>query len=404
MPAISLNTTPPTQPKDRRNARQKDLALRVDLMDDPTQLEQLAEDWDRLAAQAVIPTVCLGFCWQAAWVEQFLTPGRELFVLVVRREGRIIGLAPWYRLRRRIIGLSLKELRPIGAPETASDYLDVLSAPGQQADVAAALYEHLHTRAASSWDLLSLEDIPADSAFAMHVMRRLDQDGRSFELEPRAYCPIARLPDDPELLLRGLSSNRREQFRRHRRLLEKRARLEQRAITDLDALAAEQLEALLEPLLRLHRRRWPEYDLRVYGFLSRVIARMRACGTRQTNEDLSASSRARLDYLLLDGREIGGLLHFDTQGRREMYLIGVDRDAHPRVSVGNVLVGMNLQQAVADGVGEYDFMKGVETYKLHWSQAGRRTLVLRLMRPRSVAVMAWWLVRQLKAGMRLVLR
>jgi CelD/BcsL family acetyltransferase involved in cellulose biosynthesis len=56
--------------------------------------------------------------------------------------------------------------------------------------------------------------------------------------------------------------------------------------------------------------------------------------------------------------------------------MAVDHTFDRSISIGNILVGLSIQRAVAEGFSVYDFLRGGEEYKFHWSNGGRRTLQL----------------------------
>jgi hypothetical protein len=59
-----------------------------------------------------------------------------------------------------------------------------------------------------------------------------------------------------------------------------------------------------------------------------------------------------------------------------MLLMAVDHGFDRGISIGNIVVGMAIEQAIAEGVATYDFLKGIEDYKFHWANSGRRSLRL----------------------------
>lgn len=52
-----------------------------------------------------------------------------------------------------------------------------------------------------------------------------------------------------------------------------------------------------------------------------------------------------------------------------------------------MLIGLCLQKAIAEGVVEYDILRGAEDYKFHWATGGRRSLNVRLYQRRLSSVL-----------------
>jgi CelD/BcsL family acetyltransferase involved in cellulose biosynthesis len=84
----------------------------------------------------------------------------------------------------------------------------------------------------------------------------------------------------------------------------------------------------------------------------------------------------QLDFLNVAGQNIAGLLHFRYGNTLSMYLMGVDHSFDKSISVGNILVGLSIEKAIAEGFATYDFLRGDEDYKFHWSNEGMRGIHL----------------------------
>jgi CelD/BcsL family acetyltransferase involved in cellulose biosynthesis len=65
-----------------------------------------------------------------------------------------------------------------------------------------------------------------------------------------------------------------------------------------------------------------------------------------------------------------------------MHLMAVNKDFDKKISVGNILVGICLEEAILEGIRRYDFLKGNEDYKFHWANSGRRSLEISLYQRR----------------------
>ena len=66
--------------------------------------------------------------------------------------------------------------------------------------------------------------------------------------------------------------------------------------------------------------------------------------------------------------------------------MAIDRTLDPRLSVGNVIVGLALERAAKEGLRSYDFLRGGEDYKLRWADGAARDLDL-IVHRRSL--LAW---------------
>jgi CelD/BcsL family acetyltransferase involved in cellulose biosynthesis len=351
-------------------------------------LTSLGESWRRLELTATVPTVFVRFAWQQAWAQHFIlgdVEGRELFVLAVKDGAEIVGIAPWYVARRRVYGCWIKEVRPIGFPETGADHLDILCRKGWEQRVAYAIAEALWDTLDNEWDLLEMHDMPAASPALFHFVNLMEEHGRQVDVSLGAFCPVMTLPTSTEEVVGQLGTRHREAYRRNLRALHRIGQVEHLS------LRGGNIRERLEPLLQLHALRWPGHDQRFYPFL-RTLLTSGADGTG-----------AQIDYLLVDGIESAAFLHFDTGRRRELYLLGVDRAKYPKVNAGKALLGRSMEQAIEAGIADYDFLKGNESYKFDWTTGGERALNVAITRRRFGSMVSWCVTRA-KSLARIVLR
>lgn len=109
---------------DQMDAR--DPVLDVSIVEDEIGFQGLAPEWDALIAEAGHPG-CMGFAWAwAGWEHSQRGAGGALCIIVIRRAGRLVGLWPLVRFRRRLH----RELRPLGWNEW--DDMDLLVLPGPE--------------------------------------------------------------------------------------------------------------------------------------------------------------------------------------------------------------------------------------------------------------------------------
>ncbi|MDC4227928.1 MAG: hypothetical protein MPW15_27790 [Candidatus Manganitrophus sp.] len=102
-------------------------------------LFELKADWERLFAQSSAQNPFLSWEWMAAWWRH-LGAGK-LHLLFVRRQGALIGIAPFYQREIRLGGISFRALSFLGDEAVGSDHLDFLSRKGCEDEVAEAVVQ-----------------------------------------------------------------------------------------------------------------------------------------------------------------------------------------------------------------------------------------------------------------------
>ncbi|MEZ5583583.1 MAG: GNAT family N-acetyltransferase [Candidatus Competibacteraceae bacterium] len=88
----------------------------------------------------------------------------------------------------------------------------------------------------------------------------------------------------------------------------------------------------------------------------------------------SAKQWVQTDLLSIDGRDISGLLHLRYGYNLAVLLVVADKVVFSKISLGNLFIGMCLENAIENGMTCYDFLKGDEDYKFHWANQGQVSL------------------------------
>jgi CelD/BcsL family acetyltransferase involved in cellulose biosynthesis len=333
------------------------------------EMVQLRSRWDELLADASADTVFLTWEWLYSWAEQYVSGERRLYVLLVEWGRDLIGIAPWCVKSVRKAGIPTSQIEFLGSPEAASDYLDVIARRGCEQAVAEAIFEFLHLSSAPRWHTLFLRDIPANSLFLGSLLETASAARLHLEVRTGAYSPIVRLPSSVDTFRAGLSANRRQ---RHARMWRQISKLEM--ARHASTAPGERVDmAHLAACYAHYRRRWPNTPAEHWSFLTAALRR------------LDEKAWNQLDVLLVDQAVVAGLLHFRYRGALSMYLMAVDREYSPRLSLGHALVGRAIEAAIQAGFETYDFLRGTEDYKASWANDGRRALRVTVYRRGIVA-------------------
>lgn len=325
-----------------------------------TSLEQwreLSKEWNDLLHRSGSDRVFLTSEWLYSWAECFLKADRELYILTVYNDKTLIGIAPWCIRKVRYSGFPMRRIEFLGTPETGSDYLDVFAKKGKEKEVARSIYRFLFGEAASQWDCFGFLDMPSESLFLLQFLEQMEEDGKYAEVEAGAFCPVFALPKTREDFLARLSPNRRQQYSRHLRLLEREGEVRH------DFFRRGKIEPVLKDFKALYQQRWNNAD-ELLLFIEKVLL--------HTQEE----DKIQLDLLNVNGKNIAGLLHLRCGESLLMYLMAVDHSFNRNISIGNILVGLSIEKAITEGYSEYNFLKGYEEYKFHWADKGDRSLNL----------------------------
>jgi CelD/BcsL family acetyltransferase involved in cellulose biosynthesis len=267
--------------------------------------------------------------------------------VAVRKGASLVGLAPLY-LESGPLGL---RLLPLGIG--ISDYCDVLIDPNE-AGVAEALM--LAIMQVAPWEIFELPDLPSDAAAislpATASLMATISDGNP--------APVLPLPEAIENLSKTVPRLRLRQLRRARNTGAKRGEV---AIVEGDA---DNAEALLQDLIRLHTARWVESGS--HGvFADKRVGEFHAAAL----PGLIAVNLVRLYELMIGDRIAAVYYGFLHRNRAYAYIGGYEPDFAPE-SPGTLVMGYAIEQAIKEGAREFHFLRGEETYKFEWGAKPRR--------------------------------
>lgn len=289
--------------------------------------------------------------WAQAWWAHL--GGGERFDLAARdATGRLIGALPsvvWQDGTTR-------KLVPLAAGH--SDYSDALIDPTMESEALAGLWDAMLAHAAR-WDEVLLPDLRADSP-----LFGLAPECESVE-EPGEICPVLTLPNAPPLLSHLTKTQRRK-------IVHDRHRADALGGVTTAFAESREIDEALTALFELHAARWRLDGQEGVLADPRVQAFHRAAAPA-----LAAAGLLRLTIVRHEGRIVSVLYAFADAHRSYSYVIGSDFSV-PGQSFGTLAFAHLIEACVADGVGEFHFLRGEEPYKYGWgaqpTRTGRRTI------------------------------
>ncbi|MGH9869402.1 MAG: GNAT family N-acetyltransferase [Candidatus Polarisedimenticolia bacterium] len=327
------------------------------------EVERLRPEWEELLGDSDASTFFLTWEWLAAWTDHLMRG--ELALLVVREEGRLIALAPFFAQPAPLIhAIPSTRWRFLGSGTAGSDYLDLVLRRGREAQACALIADHLAGQGVSV-EMANVRGGPAGADAMVSALEARGWRTHSREINVCPYIPLQDLTWDGYLA--SLGSEHRYNFNRRQKSLRRTFRVE------LESASTEaQREQGLTALLALHAKRWEERG-GSDAFNDPALERFHHDVTRRALH----RGWLRLFTLRLDGEAAASLYGISHGGVFSFYQSGME----PRFSthsVGLVLMGLCIQAAIAEGAREFDLLHGAERYKALWaprSRAIRRLLL-----------------------------
>jgi CelD/BcsL family acetyltransferase involved in cellulose biosynthesis len=323
-------------------------------------IERIAGEWDELADRVnASPFARPG--WFSAWHRAFGAGRLEL--LALRRDGRLVGLAPFERRAGRLASLTNWHT-PSFAPLA------------EDAEALEALAEGAVAGARPWLSLAFLDDgAPSHEAFEL-AANRIRCRTRNYVLERSPYLPLDESWEDFEQ--RRLSAKRRSRLRGLERRLGDRGTVR----VEVDD-RSDNLDALLDDGFRVEASGWK-------GENGTAIAS--GAATRTFYRDIAhwAADRGwlRLAFLRLDERALAFDFSLEADGIHYLLKTGYDEQWRS-MAPGLLLRRAMLRRAFEAGLASYDFLGAPAAWKDEWTDSVRDRIALEVFSP-AVSGRAFW--------------
>ncbi len=331
-----------------------------------SEMDKLRGPWNDLVNRSRAATVFQTWEWLST-CRRYFGRGRRLSIISVRNGDRLIGIAPLET--SRIYGSPLRRLQFVGGE--VSDYLDIIADADHEEEVTRAIFGWLETHH-RHWDVLDLQQIPADSCL---LRCRPSLNGYA-QVLGQELCPYMPLPESWDAFLAGVGKKTRWNLNYY----ERRARKE--FDVEIRPLGVQELDHGMEAFFDLHQKRWRQRWLPGTFYSDRMKQfHKEAAGLFLENDWL------RLHGLRLDGQLKAVLYCFAHKDRAYYYLGGFEPELS-KYSLGTVLTGYAIKDAISLGMTEFDFLRGNEPYKTRWTQESRMNSRLIARKPTAWSAFA----------------
>jgi len=329
---------------------------------------KIKDEWTYLLENSESNTIFLTWEWLSTWWK-FYHKNKDLFIITVRDACRVLqGIAPLCIKKVNIYGVvPIKILTFLGTDEVCSDYLDFIICRGKEKEILKAIFEFIEYQS-DLWDILLISDLSEFSLSLSYLKEILDSRSAKYYLSQAEVCPYIVLPDSVEVYIQQLSKNMRYNLKRRTSNLEKRhAAVFSKWDSPIDT------EKVMENLFELHRMRRNMIG-REGDFLKEDLKAFH----KEVASLLDRKGYVKIYYLSIRGDLIAILYGFQYNDRFFYYQSGM-HPAYRKESVGMALMGYCIKDSIANGLMEFDFLRGPEPYKFKWTNTCRKTINLEVV-------------------------
>jgi CelD/BcsL family acetyltransferase involved in cellulose biosynthesis len=304
---------------------------------------RLRESWETLATKDPKSTPFQSWEWNYSWWEHLRGEKELSMILVLDNAGTIEGIAPFWL---RVYPEGIRVLELIGTRGT--DYLNWLLPPGKANSITNEILEFLSRN--PFWDLINLEDISEDSLLLTLLPEQAVERKYFVRRWRTSPCFSIPLPNKWPLYLSTLSRRTRRDILYDRRYLERRHSF-QYVRSGADEIALH---------IGLHQKRQQSRSQRG-SFAEPDVCRF----LRSVTQRFEEKGWLRLTFLRVSDIAVASICAAEFHRKVFAMTVGFDPD-FGRYSVGSVLYGFDIEDAISSGFVEYDLSRGAESYKLKW--------------------------------------
>lgn len=332
------------------------------LIRDRQEFSILSGEWNELLEASEQGNVFQQWHWLSTWLDIYASKC-SILVIVLRDAGRLCAVFPLYIMERSGL-FKGRVVRMIGDLYVGLDYLDFIIRKGWEEQAIDSLVACLETNI-FPWDIIDLGSIPEQSKNLQIFRDRLTVGGLYHAVLASNRCPYAILPGTIENFIAGRSRSTQDKIKRVRRSYKK---------LGLSFTILQQKEELQEAVDAL-------FALNVLRLRRKGI-----CGAFQLESFRAFHSRlipvlleqGQLRMGILRNNQIIGTIYIIQHQQRFLYYQSGFDPQWERISPGDMMFVCSIEEAIREGMREYDFLRGEETYKYKWANAYRSNVNIKI--------------------------
>lgn len=337
--------------------------MRLTLIDDESVFAAMAEVWDALLARSAQHNVFLTHSWLHCWWSVYGGGCRLQIAAVYDGSNRLLGLLPCYSGPLQFLGVMPfgRGLFLLGGHSAGADFLDTIVDPEVEEDVIQMLRRFLQD-SSCLFDVISFSGLDENSLINRRLRSCLGT-AMVREDEPVEFCPFVILPHDRHGFASTLSKKQREKTAYYRRALERKGEVKCETIENVN-----DIDGAIDDIMAMRSSR-----LASKGIATDFIDDNYRDFHKRSCHRILRDGHLRLTFLTVDGERLAFAYQYDYMGKRFFYQTGFDRK-WIKQSVGFVLLGYEIEDAVNRGYTTFEFLRGNEPYKYEWGNVSERRL------------------------------
>lgn len=317
--------------------------MKIERIQNYKRYQKIPEIWNKVLHSSDQDCPFLTHEWISSWWECFSEDNSLEVLLFKDDEENPVGFAS--------LMIQDNTLRFI-ASEEVSDYCDFVCVRGHKEEFYESLFDYFKIITTNT-EKIELMNVPFSSSTLGYLPRLASKHGFSCSKEQVEVAPVLELFSSYEDYLGNLSKKKRHELRRKLRRMESLEGICVEKITD-----SQSIRTYLDRFIALHKQGSSSKSKfwgkpKMTDFFHEMAYRF------------SLREWIELDVLLYEDRIIAALISFSYSDRVYFYNVAFDRD-FAWYSPGIFLFDHCIQEAIAEGKKNADFLRGREEYKYYF--------------------------------------
>ncbi|MBB3047827.1 CelD/BcsL family acetyltransferase involved in cellulose biosynthesis [Litorivivens lipolytica] len=331
--------------------------LSTRIIDNLDELRSIRHEWADLLADSACNNLFLSWEWMHTWWIH-MAENRELYVILVRLENELIGIAPLAVSPPKYSRLMpFLHLEFIASGNIGSDYLSFILRNSYEQTAMKAISQQITAKGY----MVELTRVEEASSFTTQLPQLIQMSGGSSHSSRTNICPYIDIRDKTwQDYCSELSRTHQKYFMRKLRKLKKDFSVDfLSTTTEMDMADA------MSEFFDLHLDHWRNRgELTVFND-PRIVA-----FHQDFSRIASDAGWLRLFRLRLDGVTAACVYQFRYLDSY-YYFQSALNDSYTKYSVGMLTLGLSIQQAISEGVHTFDLLHDNEEYKYLWTDKER---------------------------------
>ena len=353
-------------------------SINISIISDSEKFYLLHEEWNELLKNSDSDTIFLRWEWFYNWWQVYRKEGCRLFLIVVRDDGCLVGIAPLYK-KKIISFLPFTSLELCSSSDLQPDYLDIIVKNGKEVEVIKALFDYLirHEKhcLAAKFDYLLSDAILLKS-------KEYFENSFFFDIALSSICPYLEINGSfDDYFQKHFKRKKRYNLKRELNIL-----LNKKEVVFYKVESDEKIEEEILRFYELHNIRAKQKRISSSIANTNFIEFIKEYSKMAFNE-----GRLSLYFLIHKSRQISTIYCLTYKKNVFFYQSGFD-PSWKKYGVGTSLLQMVIHDAFDKGFKKFDFLKGNESYKKAWATGQRQQYRLMVYR-KSVFGMLIYLLK-----------